>query len=52
MLEAHARGRGGPGGGRAAALRLCLHMREEIEEECPVLVKLALQTLANFNSKV
>jgi hypothetical protein len=29
-----------------------LHMREEIEEERPVLVKLALQTTANFNSKV
>ena len=52
MLGAHAGGRGGPGGGRAAAPRLCLHMREEIEEERPVLVQLALQTLANFNFKV
>ena len=52
MLGAHAGGGGGPGGGRAAAPRLCLHMREEIEEERPVLVQLALQTLANFNFKV
>ena len=52
MLEAHAGGGGGPGGGRAAAPRLCLHMREVIEEERPVFVQLALQTLANFNFKV
>ena len=52
MLGAHTGGGGGPGGGRAATPRLCLHMREEIEEERPVLVQLALHTLANFNSKV